>query len=110
MKLISVASAIILLGVVIIINPFNLFLDRSSRFSYQSFEKVSEGMSVNELINLLGSPVQVKSFGPDYWMCPGCSAYCFMGKPPDWLVFYKEAWVYVGPDNVVRNKLFNTQP
>lgn len=105
-----VAVALLLLGYIVIANPFNLFLDRSSRFSHQNFERVRKGMSVDELVNLLGSPVQVKPLGSDYWMCPGCSSYCFMGNPPDWLVFYREAWVYVGPDKVVRKKFFNTQP
>jgi hypothetical protein len=109
-KLIVGVASTILVSIALIVNPFNLFLERSSRFNPQNFERVREGMSADDLVDLLGAPVQVRLLGADYWMCPGCSAYCFMGNPPDWLVFYKEAWVYVGPDKVVRKKFFNTQP
>jgi hypothetical protein len=94
----------------VFLNPFNLFVERSSRFSYEAFERVRPGMPVLELTNLLGRPIRVTSLGSDYWMCPNCSAFCFMGNPPHWLDFYREAWVYVGPDDKVRLKFLSTQP
>lgn len=85
-------------------------MEKADNFSYEVFESVEPGTHISNAVKLLGPPIRVKPLGDDYWLCPQCLAYCFVCNPPDWLIGYREAWIYVGPDGIVKWKLYNTQP
>lgn len=108
--LLLIIGVSLVIGGLVFINPFNLFVQKSNRFSLDAFETIKPGMTELEVVSTLGDPISVTALGSDYWQCPGCSAYCFMGNPPQWLEFYQEAWVYIGPDNRVRGRIFHSEP
>lgn len=91
-------------------NPLNNFMVKSDHFSYEAFEAVKTGTHISNAIRVLGPPIRVEPLGDDYWLCPQCLAYCFVCDPPDWLIGYREAWIYVSPDGIVKRKIYNTQP
>jgi hypothetical protein len=103
-------GALLALSLLMIRNPLNLFMDKSDSFSFQAFESIETGTPISAAIEVLGGPVRVEALGADYWRCPECSAYCFACNPPDWLIGYKEAWIYTGPDGLIREKFINTEP
>lgn len=111
--LLFVAGLVVVLLAVLMLalaNPLNSFMERSDHFSDEAFEAVEVGSNISSAIRTLGKPIRVAPLGDDYWLCPKCIAYCFVCNPPDWLIGYKEAWIYVGPDGIVKRKLYNTQP
>lgn len=103
-------SVILGVGAFIVRNPFNLLVEKSDTFSFKTFETIESGTPISAAIDVLGDPVRVEPLGADYWQCPECSAYCFACNPPDWLIGYKEAWIYAGPEGSIRIKFINTQP
>jgi hypothetical protein len=100
----------LMIGGLVFLNPFNWFLQRSSRFSYGAFKEIKPGMTVAEVKSAIGDPINVTVLESDYWQCSGCVAYCFMGNSPQWLEFYEEAWVFVGPDDRVRRAFLRREP
>lgn len=109
-SILLVAVGICLVIGFVFLNPFNWFLQKSSRFSHDAFKKVRPGMTTAQVVIALGDPISMTALDSDYWQCPGCVAYCFMGNPPQWLEFYEEAWVYVGPDGRVRTTFLHSEP
>lgn len=109
---VGVLSAGVLIALILlnINNPLNFFIDRSANFSFEWFESVKPGAPISSAIQVLGDPVRIEALGADYWRCPECSAYCFACNPPDWLIGYKEAWIYAGPDGLIRQKFINIEP
>lgn len=91
-------------------NPLNLFVKKSHRFTEEAFDSVKIGMQKEELVKLLGEPLKITEIRTPYYRCENCSIYYFMGDPPEWLVSYEEAWVYVGPEGTVREKIWNAEP
>lgn len=104
------AGSLLVLTVLIIRNPFNSFVKKSDHFSFRAFRTIEVGTPISAAIEMMGAPVRVEPLGGAYWRCPECSAYCFACNPPDWLIGYKEAWIYAGPDGLVRETFINTEP
>lgn len=101
---------VLLFALLILVNPLNLFVRKSSRFTEEAFDSVKPGMQKEELVRVLGEPLKIAEIRTPYYRCEGCSIYYFMGDPPEWLVSYEEAWVYVGPEGTVREKIWNAEP
>jgi hypothetical protein len=89
------------------INPFNWFVERSSRYSDEAFFKIRAGMTVPELTRLLGKPIFVMSTGDKDWRCSSCSAMCFVGNAPKWVKRYRESWVFVRDNRVITPFMYN---
>lgn len=104
------AGALLILLLLMVRNPFNLFMEKSDHFSFEAFESIETGTHVSAAVSALGGPVRVDPLGAEYWRCPECSAYCFACNPPNWLVGYREAWIYVDSDGLIREKFINTEP
>jgi hypothetical protein len=103
----AVFGFVILTAYTIIANPLNFFVRQSSRFSEESFLSLEQGSQISKAIQLLGEPLDVKGGGAN---CPGCKVYYFMGDPPPWLHFYKEAWITAGPDGKIISTVLNSEP
>jgi hypothetical protein len=97
-------------GYLFLANPFNLFVSKSSRFSKEKFESVRVGMKIEDVVRLLGEPIRKGPLRDPPSDCMGCYIYYFMGDPPEWLHFYQEAWLYVGPEGRVRWKILHSEP
>lgn len=98
------------LGALLVANPLNWFVKKSPDFSRERFESVQAGMTAESLVDLLGEPVRITEPEIPDQECEGCLTYYFMGDPPQWLPGHQEAWVYVGPDGLVKDKVWHTEP
>jgi hypothetical protein len=98
----------VVIGWIVIANPFNFFVQRSERFTVERFLSLRNGSSIEEAVALLGEPIFVrKSIGIT---CRNCTAYHFLGHPPKWLICYDEAWLLVNPQGTVVGSTLNSEP
>lgn len=93
----------------LVINPFDWFLQKSDRFSIDEFIAVEAGDEFSEVTDLLGEPIFEKNL-PPYIGCDGCSIHYFLGAPPDWLIGHREAWVIVDARGKVVQRILNDEP
>lgn len=94
----------------VVANPLQLFVPRSEGFTFDRFNSIQPGSSIESAIGLLGKPVQVIRDDTHDLSCPSCTHYCFMGNPPDWVVGFKEAWLIVDAQGRIVRKFVNTEP
>ena len=90
-------------------NPFNWFVRSSPNFSLRDFRAIQKGSHIEAAIARLGAPIAVVRGGPALG-CPGCSAYYFLGDPPPWLLYFKEAWLLVDRQGRVVAVIVNSEP
>ena len=108
--LIIVVSAVALSGsAMLVVNPFDWFLDRSEHFTVDGFLAIEPGMEVTDVVDRLGNPIRTTSLG-DLHRCQSCTAYLFLGNPPDWLIMYREASVIVNDDGRVVQRILLEEP
>ena len=91
-------------------NPYNFFVPRSAHFSTSRFKSIDLGTPIADAIKLLGEPVKIVKedrFDPS---CPSCTAYCFMGEPPDWVISFQEAWLIADHQGRVTRVFINSEP
>jgi hypothetical protein len=113
MRLLVKVLAFVVVAVCVYIffaNPWNWFVRRSDHFSEEKFLAIKPGISIEEVVKILGKPLRTIKIDADYGQCPSCTSYYFMGDPPDWLVSFKEAWILVSPDGKVRSTVLNLEP
>jgi hypothetical protein len=98
-----------LCGLVLIFgNPFNIAVQSSDKFTVAKFLSIGEGDTIAEVMELLGEPIRVERADPSD--CKDCTFYYFEGNPARWLVAYREAWVLVGPDGIVKQRILHSEP
>ena len=107
--LILLASGLVA-GGLYIRNPFYWGVEKSSKFSEAEFARISTGQSIDEVIAGLGTPIRVNRSVRVWNLCLKCDVYEFAGNPARWVVWYKNAWVYVGPDGRVLDKVLYVEP
>jgi hypothetical protein len=110
LKILVVALPVLSVIYILVANPFNFFTKKSSRFSEEKFLSVKSGDSIAQVIDVLGEPLYIKEVEDRFADCLGCKVYYFMGSPPSWLIFFKEAWIMVGPDGKVRWTILHLEP
>lgn len=100
-----------LFGFIMILgNQFNATVQRSERFTIAKFMEITEGDSIEKVISSLGEPIEIKLADPEFSSCKDCSYYYFEGNPADWLISYREAWVIVKPDGIVKQRILHAEP
>jgi len=57
----SGALALGILVGILFFNPYDLFTKRSDSFSFDRFDELTTGQSIEEAIELLGEPIAIKS-------------------------------------------------
>lgn len=89
-------------------NPLNIAVQSSDKFTVAKFLSVGEGDKIDEVVALLGEPIRVERAEPSD--CKQCTFYYFEGNPAGWLVAYREAWVLVGSDGIVKQRVLHSEP
>jgi len=108
--LVILIAAVALSGLaLILLNPFDWFLDRSERFTVDGFLAIEPGMEITDVVERLGEPIRTSTLG-ELHRCKGCRAYFFLGNPPGWLIMYREAWVIVDTDGTVVQRVLLEEP
>lgn len=97
-------------AIVLVINPFDWFLKRSDNFTIDKFLAIQAGTDVSAVFEALGDPIRVSTDVPRFVGCPDCSALCFLGEPPEWLIGHREAWVLVDKNGIVVARTLVDEP
>ncbi len=108
---IALVLVLVLFGLVVVfLDPFDWFLQRSDSFSVEKFLAVEPGDNLTEVVDLLGEPIFTTRDLPLYLGCKNCSAHYFLGDPPSWLIAHREAWVLVDSEGRVIQRILNEEP
>lgn len=94
-----VLSGVLLFGVfafllAVMLNRWDWLTPRSERFNAERFLEVKAGDDINQVVASLGEPIKVIEV-PASSESKGYAIYCFLGKPPAWVLFYTSAEVTV---------------
>jgi hypothetical protein len=109
-KLALVLSATLVIAVGVgVLNPGNIFTPRSTKFSFDKFERLQIGDPADIAVEELGEPIDIQPAGP-WGDCKGCSVYLFLGDAPKWVILYEEAWILVDSRGTIVSKVRVREP
>lgn len=79
---------------VVALNRWDWLTPRSELFNAERFLEVKVGDDINQVVASLGEPIKAIDV-PGSLESKGYAIYCFLGKPPAWVIFYTSAEVTV---------------
>lgn len=93
-------------------NPFNWGVRKSSQFSFRRFAQIERGTKIEQVVGLLGQPLEVVT-GIAPPLCPPptiCRTFVFADEAKPWVFTYRKAWVIVDQNGDVVNTLLYKEP